>query len=183
MTLFAPARAVALALGLSLIGAQAFADTGATASEPATVKAPARFETYKREGLPAPYAGKTNPLVPTIAVVLKGADIYSVRCATCHGPMGFGNGPSSSKLHPHPADLAWALSSPYTKDDYLFWTISEGGAKFGSNMPAFKKPDLTDEQIWQIITYIRAAFEGREVQLAPAGGTRQASLGVSHKTE
>jgi mono/diheme cytochrome c family protein len=46
---------------------------------------------------------------------------------------------------------------PDAVDEYLLWAISEGGKSFGTNMPAFKDA-LTEEQIWQIITYMRAGF-------------------------
>jgi hypothetical protein len=53
---------------------------------------------------------------------------------------------------------------PQTVDEYLLWAIAEGGRPFGTAMPAFKDA-LTREQIWQIITYMRAGFppidEGR----------------------
>ncbi len=185
MTTLTPLRVAAFAVALSLLGGQAFADarghghtnTAANdqqASDPTTVKSPARFEFYRREGLPSAYRGKTNPYQPSVPVVLKGADIYNVRCASCHGLMGFGNGQASGNLHPRPADLAWSLSSPDTKDEFLFWTISEGGAQFGTKMPTFKKPDLSDEQIWQVITYMRAAFEGREAHATTTTGPQQA---------
>ncbi len=176
MTAIIAARIGALALGFSLFGGQALAvpaDTLGSGSNavdrhaavaPTTVKIPGRFEFYRREGLPAPYRGRTNPYQPTVPSVLKGADLYNARCASCHGLMGFGNGQAGGKLNPRPADLAWSLSGPNAKDDFLFWTIAEGGAQFGSNMPAFKKPDLSDGQIWEIITYMRAAFEGREAR-------------------
>jgi mono/diheme cytochrome c family protein len=42
-------------------------------------------------------------------------------------------------------------------DEYLLWTISDGGAQFGTEMPAYKEI-LADNQIWQIVTYMRAGF-------------------------
>lgn len=42
-------------------------------------------------------------------------------------------------------------------DEYLFWTISEGGAPVGSAMPAFKEM-LTEEEIWKIVVAMRAGF-------------------------
>ena len=183
MTIFTPARVAVFAFGLSLFGGQAFADTSRATSEPATVKVPARAEFYKAQGLPAGYRGKTNPYQATVPVVLKGADRYNALCSSCHGLMGFGNGQASGALHPKPADLAWSLSDPKIKDDYLFWTIAEGGAQFSTKMPAFKKPMLTDEQIWQIITYMRAAFEGREARATPPRPTRQAMRDVAQKTD
>ncbi|WP_425511160.1 c-type cytochrome [sulfur-oxidizing endosymbiont of Gigantopelta aegis] len=37
---------------------------------------------------------------------------------------------------------------------YLNWTISEGGSPINSPMPAFKN-QLNEQQIWQIISYLR----------------------------
>ena len=183
MPVLTTTRVGAFALSLGLLGGYAgfggpgFAATAANhrPTSESTIKSPARFEFYKRQGLPAIYRGKTNPYQPTIALVLKGADRYGAHCASCHGPMGFGNGQASGNLHPHPADLAWSLSSPDTKDDFLFWTMSVGGAQFGTKMPAFKKSDLSDEEKWQIITYMRAAFEGREAHATTTGDTQQAA--------
>jgi mono/diheme cytochrome c family protein len=176
MTILIVARIGSLVLGFGLFSAHAIAlpaetpRTGTNADRhaavaPTTVKSRGRFEFYMREALPANYRGRTNPYQPTIPLVIKGADRYNARCASCHGLMGFGNGQASGgAARPRPADLAGSLSSPDTKDDYLFWTISEGGAQFRSSMPAFKKPDLSDGEIWEIITYMRAAFEGREAR-------------------
>lgn len=178
MTIFARIAVFALAAGLlggPVAAAPEPSKTDPQASEPTTVKSPARPLFYAREGLPAPYRGKSNPLATTVPVVIKGADLYNARCASCHGLMGFGNGVAGGALRPRPADLAWSLSSSEIKDDYLFWTIAEGGAQFGSNMPAYKN-DLKEYQIWEIITYMRAAFEGREARAPAIDGTRQAMV-------
>lgn len=129
--------------------------------ERVTVKSSARHDFYRRQGVPGAYRGKTNPFQPSIPLVLAGADLYDRRCAICHGPMGLGNGQASGKLSPRPADLAGSVSSPDITDDFLFWTISDGGIRFGTDMPRFKD-DLTEPQIWTIIAYMRAAFEGQE---------------------
>jgi mono/diheme cytochrome c family protein len=133
---------------------------------PVTVKSAARHEYLRRSGVPLPYRGKSNPFQPSIPLVLAGADLYDLRCAICHGPMGLGNGMAWRKLRQPPADLAGSISSPDIRDDFLFWTISEGGARFGSDMPSFKH-DLKDTEIWAIIGYMRAAFEDREASSQP----------------
>jgi mono/diheme cytochrome c family protein len=162
-------RTAGIALGLGLLVATALAAAESAGPEPAasgtTAKIPARYEAYAK-GLPAEYRGKTNPYKePTVPLVIKGADTYNARCASCHGLMGFGNGLAAGVLRQQPADLAWSLSSPKVKDDFLYWTIAEGGAPFGSPMPAYKA-ELKDFEIWEVITYMRAAFEGREASLA-----------------
>ncbi|MBP6011180.1 MAG: c-type cytochrome [Alphaproteobacteria bacterium] len=159
-----PAIAVAITLGLLTV---ASAEPSAPAAQPTTVKVPARAQFYAN-GLPAPYRGMTNPLQTNVPNVIRGADLYNANCASCHGLMGFGNGAASGGLPVRPADLAWSLSAPDVKDDFLYWTIAEGGAQFRSPMPGFKG-QMKDFQIWEVVTYMRAAFEGREASL-PAPG-------------
>jgi mono/diheme cytochrome c family protein len=164
-----------LVLAAGLFGLSAFAAPQASqqSSEPTTVKSPERFKFYVRQGIPATYRGKTNPLPTNVPNVIKGADLYNARCASCHGLMGFGNGLAGGGLRPRPADLAWSLSSPEVKDDFLLWTIAEGGAQFNTSMPGYKS-ELREHQIWEIITYMRAAFEGREASVPQDGATKQA---------
>ena len=40
-------------------------------------------------------------------------------------------------------------------DPYIYWTIAEGGARFGSAMPAFKDA-LSKDDVWAVVTYIQA---------------------------
>ena len=42
-------------------------------------------------------------------------------------------------------------------DSYLIWSISDGGKAFGTEMPAYKRR-LSENQIWQIITFMRSGF-------------------------
>jgi mono/diheme cytochrome c family protein len=46
-------------------------------------------------------------------------------------------------------------------DGYLFWRISKGGAiePFNSAMPAWES-SLTEDQRWQVVTYIRTLSDG-----------------------
>jgi hypothetical protein len=60
-------------------------------------------------------------------------------------------------LSPSPALLAYMITKPIAVDEYLLWSISEGGKQFGSAMPSFKET-LPREDIWKIITYMRAGF-------------------------
>jgi len=43
---------------------------------------------------------------------------------------------------------------PMATDGYLFWTIAEGGMPIQTAMPVFKGT-LKEEEIWQIVTYLR----------------------------
>ncbi len=98
--------------------------------------------------VPADFAGKTNPLGADAATA--GADVFKTNCQTCHGPQGHGDGPAGAALDPQPKNLA-ELQTQAT-DDYLFWRIRAG--KEGTSMVAWKGI-LTDEQIWQVVSFIR----------------------------
>ena len=60
-------------------------------------------------------------------------------------------------MSPASPEAAYLLNSTPISDEYLLWAISDGGKPFGTKMPAFKDA-LTEQQIWQIITYMRAGF-------------------------
>ncbi len=117
----------------------------------------ARHETFIRDGVPAAYRGAQNPLTRTPATVERGRALYAVNCVPCHDPTGMGRGEAGSALYPSPALLSHLIRMPQAVDPYLMWAISEGGQPFGTQMPAFKDR-LSQEQIWQIITYMRAGF-------------------------
>ena len=48
-----------------------------------------------------------------------------------------GNGDAGKALSPSPALLAYMIRRPIAVDEYLLWSISEGGKQFGTDMPAF----------------------------------------------
>ena len=98
--------------------------------------------------VPAEYAGLTNPLGASAAV--EGAEVFRTNCEMCHGPQGHGDGPAGQSLEPRPGNLAEIQTR--AGDDYLFWRIHDG--KPGTSMVAWKGI-LTDEQIWQVISFIR----------------------------
>ena len=98
--------------------------------------------------VPAEYAGLTNPLGPEAAE--SGAEVFRTNCEMCHGPQGHGDGPAGQSLEPKPRNLANIQTA--AGDDFLFWRIREG--KPGTSMVAWKGI-LTDEQIWQAVSFIR----------------------------
>lgn len=98
--------------------------------------------------VPAEYAGQTNPLGPEAAA--EGQKVFKTNCVPCHGAEGQGDGPAGAALDPAPKNLADLQEA--AGDDYLFWRISTG--KPGTSMVAWKGI-LTDEQIWQTVSFIR----------------------------
>ncbi len=97
-----------------------------------------RHTTFMQYGVPKDYEGQKSTVAPGPETIAQGRKIYAERCASCHGPDGLGNGEAGNALSPSPALLAYMIRRPIAVDEYLLWTISEGGAQFGTKMPAFK---------------------------------------------
>ncbi len=123
----------------------------------------ARHWTFMHQGIPAEYNGARNPISPDAKTIGDGRALYREKCASCHGPTGMGDGEAARSLNPSPALLAYMIQMPMAVDEYMLWTISEGGAAFGTAMPAFKKV-LTKDEIWKIVTYMRLGFPAGQVQ-------------------
>lgn len=100
------------------------------------------------ESIPAEYVGMTNPFDASVAE--EGAKTFQSVCESCHGEMGHGDGPASTALNPPPKNL-FELQKQ-VGDDFLFWKISEGS--LGTAMVGWRGI-LTEEQIWEIISFIR----------------------------
>lgn len=109
---------------------------------------------------PDEFADLTNPYAGDHEAAEAGAEIYEINCASCHGPEGLGDGPAAEALDPKPASLADEHLMEDMTDGAMFWRVSEGGAfePFNSTMPPWKDV-LSDEEIWQVITFIREFAE------------------------
>jgi cytochrome c553 len=114
----------------------------------------AQGEALDRPEPPAEYASMTNPHEGDDAAAQAGQQIYQTNCASCHGESGLGDGPAAAALDPAPQDLR--DNEEGLSDAYLHWRIAEGGqmAPFNSAMPAWKNT-LSEDQIWQVVTYLR----------------------------
>jgi mono/diheme cytochrome c family protein len=136
---------VFIVLLLSALALSACGGGAATATQPQGTPVPTP---------PAQYANKTNPMAGDQSAADAGKQIFDTNCTPCHGADAKGDGPAAASLNPKPADLA-DLESKFS-DAYMFWRISEGGAMppFNSQMPTWKS-SLSEDQIWQVITYLR----------------------------
>jgi len=115
------------------------------------------------QGSPAVYRAERNPLSPNAETISKGDALYQKNCTSCHGATGMGDGEMANSLNPSPALLAYMIQMPMSVDEYMLWSISDGGAAFGTEMPAFKDV-LTQDEIWNIVTYMRAGFPGDQAE-------------------
>jgi mono/diheme cytochrome c family protein len=106
---------------------------------------------------PVDYASMQSPQMNAVDLS-EGKKLYKTNCTTCHGDTGLGDGPAASALDPKPQPLAHTVAGE--SDAYLFWRISTGGSAepFKSAMPAWKTV-LNEQQIWQLIAYLRKLSE------------------------
>jgi len=109
---------------------------------------------------PESIAVSTNPIPPTEASLAQGAQIYATHCATCHGEEFDGSGLGAAGLPAAVANLV--LHFPQHSDGQHFAVISNG--RPASGMPAWEGT-LTDEEIWNVINYLRAETEARAPRL------------------
>ena len=116
-----------------------------------------RHKTFVDLGGAKEYEGMRSTVGQSPKVIATGNKLYAMHCAGCHGTNGMGNGDMGKALSPSPALLGYMITRPVAVDEYLLWSISEGGKQFGSAMPTFKDT-LSREEIWQIIAYMRAGF-------------------------
>jgi mono/diheme cytochrome c family protein len=91
------------------------------------------------------------------ALIARGKEIYTAKCAVCHGEEGGGKGPAGQALPLKPPDLRDRDAIAEMRDNYWFWRASEGGAvepfkSKGSAMPAWKG-DLSINDRWAVIAY------------------------------
>ncbi len=95
-------------------------------------------------GLPAAADGVKNPFGLDPAAAAEGKKLFDkTGCVACHGNNARG------AVGPDLTDDEW-LRAP--TDEMIFGTIRNG--RSGTLMSPFKDM-LTDEQIWQIVTYLR----------------------------
>lgn len=123
----------------------------------------ARHWTFMHQGIPTAYRGAKNPLPPGPKTIGEGRALYTKNCASCHGMTGMGDGKAAKSLTPSPALLAFMIQMPMAVNEYMLWSISDGGAAFGTAMPAFKEK-MTEYEIWKIVTFMRAGFPDNQTQ-------------------
>jgi mono/diheme cytochrome c family protein len=99
-----------------------------------------------------------NPFTPSPDIVAKGKKLYEGKafCSACHGLEGAG-GTSGGRITPDgaqpPTNFADAAWQAARTDGELFWILQHGS--HGTDMAPYMPLYLTEEQVWNIVTYIR----------------------------
>ena len=102
---------------------------------------------------PPQAAKRRNPVPSNTASIEQGNKLFQANCASCHGPLGRGDGPTAASLNPRPADLA-AMAGHHPDGD-LAWKIENGRGA----MPPWKG-SLSENQIWTLVNYIKSLGAG-----------------------
>ena len=91
-----------------------------------------------------------DDIPPQIPALARGASVYQVQCARCHGQLGRGDGPDGAGLDPAPANLtlAAALRDASPLDFYRRVTVGVAG----TGMPAYEQALSTDDR-WAVALY------------------------------
>lgn len=106
---------------------------------------------------PGEFLSKKNPLPASGDMIEAGKVLFQqtaqpVACAMCHGNKGDGQGFMGAALVPQPRNFTCGSMMRGISDGQLFWIIKNGSP--GTGMMSFA--GLTDEQVWQLIHYIRS---------------------------
>lgn len=104
------------------------------------------------EGAHIPVRVWTDP-----RMLARGKEIWTAKCALCHGERGEGKGPAAAGLALRPSDLTDARMIAEMAGNYWFWRVSEGGQvepfkSMASAMPPWKG-DLSVADRWAVIAH------------------------------
>jgi mono/diheme cytochrome c family protein len=105
----------------------------------------------------------SNPLPATAEVLEKGKALFEGKafCRACHGVDGKGLGTDldySTFKGPLPRNFTDRIWQQARTDGELFWILKNGSP--GTDMAPFIPLVLTEEEAWQVLTYVRS-FSGR----------------------
>jgi len=108
------------------------------------------------------------PEIPGSAIA--GHQSYLLRCQSCHGASGRGNGPGAANLSVAPADFSRDTLLASGAFEAAFEKIRLGGGGLhGSAMPAWGIM-LTDGEVWDLVAYIGSFQPG---VLSPPLGSQE----------
>src|SRR5947209_4744987 len=94
------------------------------------------------------------------AMIARGREIYTTRCAVCHGDSGDGKGPAALALPLKPANFRDKDGVAEMRDNYWFWRVSEGGQVEPFNSAEFKFRSTPSGQLPTTADLLRTVTEG-----------------------
>jgi mono/diheme cytochrome c family protein len=99
--------------------------------------------------VPTNFKTMKNPVAVGDASTKAGQALYTKNCASCHGKAGLGDGVKARSLKQFPGDFSKADYQKQSDGDQFYKT------KFGRDeMPKYDGK-LSDDDIWNIVNYMR----------------------------
>lgn len=90
-----------------------------------------------------------NPVAVSDASVKAGQALYLKTCTPCHGKTGLGDGVKVNSLKVVPSDFSKAAFQSQTDGEHFYKT------KFGRGEMTKYEGKLTDEEIWNIVNFMK----------------------------
>jgi len=147
---FIGALAILVAIVAAVYFFGGFYSVAATQEDPALVKLvliKVRTASINHQAADAPLIPLDNP-----ANIQAGAKAFQTRgCLNCHGAPGVEWAKFSEGLSPDPPDLKDVVNE--RRPNELFWVIKNGINMTG--MPSFGKIEVPDQEIWQIVAFLK----------------------------
>ena len=114
-------------------------------------------QTRKTQTTPKEFLTMQNPLPLNDKNLKSGEKLFQekakpIACKSCHGVTGNGEGDPDFESTPSARNFTCAATMNKLPDGQLFWIIKNGS----KNTSMFAFSDLSDNQIWQLVHYIRA---------------------------
>ena len=100
--------------------------------------------------VPEKFEKTVSPVKSDANSLKEGKELYGKHCSSCHGKTGLGDGSKAAQLKTEPGDFSTAAFQKQS-NGALFYKISEGRG----DMPSFKKKVEGDEDIWNLVNYLR----------------------------
>ncbi len=93
-----------------------------------------------------------------------GKKIFNQNCVVCHGVNGQGDGPAAAGLNPKPANFSDPARQAVMTEAKQVHVVTNGGAseKLSATMPPFGD-SLTDQQIRDVVAFVRDSFHAKQV--------------------
>jgi len=114
-------------------------------------------------------SGQKNPVKPTEKSQARAKEIYATDCTVCHGSNGDGKTDLAKDMQLTMMDWTDPKTLASVPDKELFNTIRNGKGK----MPAEETGRAKDDEVWNLIIYIRAL--PKQQPIAPPSATPSAS--------
>jgi len=128
-----------------------------------------------QEAAPAPAAAPTqstpekNPVKPTAESQAKAKSLYQIDCAMCHGDNGDGKTDMATSMNLTLSDWTDPKTLAGKEDWELFNIIRKGGT---ANMPPESEGRAKDDEIWNLVIYIRSFSKPHPTAPAQAGSAK-----------